>query len=477
MNILWDSQALVAATGGRPQGNMPEGVSGISIDTRTLKRGEAFFAIKGENFDGHDFGTAAIAAGAGVLVVAEEKLPALGRLAAPKIVVPDVLQALEKVGQAARSRSRAKIIAVTGSVGKTTTKAMLSRILSRAGTVHAADKSFNNHWGVPLSLARMPEDCDYAVFEIGMNHPGEITSLVGMVLPHIAVVTAVAAAHLGFFKSLDEIARAKGEIFSGVLKGGHALINRDDERWKLLSKMAAEAGIEHIWGFGEHARAQFKLMRYEPDAQGAQIDVKAAGQELSFRLGATGRHMVQNALAALGAAHLAGADLPRIVPAFDDFAAEEGRGRRHVLRRGQGTFTLIDESYNANPASMQAALRVLATAPVADGGRRIAVLGDMLELGSHSQKLHAGLAPVIADARADILLLAGAEMKALADNPPKDIQVEYRANADELQPLLLNAVRAGDTVMIKSSKSIGFSKLVEALTKHFPAAVDKPARG
>jgi len=470
LNHLWTAQELIDATGGRPWGAMPEGVTGVSIDTRTLQRGEAFFAIKGEKFDGHNFATAAMAAGAGLLVVSEEKVPALGRLSVPKLVVPDVLKALEDLGAAARKRSRARVIAVTGSAGKTTTKEMLRHILSSVGTVHAADKSFNNHWGVPLTLARMPADCDYGVFEIGMNHPGEITPLVKLVRPEIAIVTLVAAAHLGHFKSLDEIARAKGEIFSGVVPGGHALINRDDQRWALLSQMAADAGIDNIWGFGEHQRAQFKLIRHVGEGDRSVVEMKAAGQEALLRIGAPGRHMVQNALAAIGAAHLAGADLATVAQAMVGFSAEEGRGRRHELRRGAGTFTLIDESYNANPASMRAAMQVLAAAPKENGGRRIAVLGDMLELGSHSAKLHEALGGIVAESEVDLLLLAGKEMKALADSAPEGVTVEYRENAEELEPLLLETVQPGDTIMMKASKSIGFARLVNVLLKHFSSA-------
>jgi UDP-N-acetylmuramoyl-tripeptide--D-alanyl-D-alanine ligase len=244
MSDLWTSEAMVEAMGGRPFGRLPEGVPGISIDTRTLKRGEAFFAIKGERHDGHDFATAAHVAGAGLLVVAEEKLPALGRISVPMIVVVDVLAALEKLGAAARARSDAKIIAVTGSAGKTTTKEALRHALSAVGKVHASDKSFNNHWGVPLTLARMPADCGYAIFEIGMNHPGEIRPLVKLVRPHIAIVTLIAAAHLGYFKDLAEIAHAKAEIFEGVAPGGTALINRDDAHFALLQKLARKAGVK-----------------------------------------------------------------------------------------------------------------------------------------------------------------------------------------------------------------------------------------
>ena len=470
MSHLWTSEALVAAMDGRPVGHLPEGISGISIDTRTLRPGEAFFAIRGDKFDGHDFATAAMAAGAALLVVSEARLPSLGRMAMPMIVVPDVLAALEQTGAAARARTRAKVIAVTGSAGKTTTKEAMRHVLSSVGKVHASDKSFNNHWGVPLTLARMPEDCDYAIFEIGMNHPGEIRPLVKLVRPHIAVVTLIAAAHLGHFKSLDEIARAKAEIFEGVEPGGHALINRDDPRFKLLDKAAKAAGVAHVWGFGENNRAQFKLMKYKPQPDSSAIAARIDGQDICAKVGAPGRHMVQNALAVLGAAHLAGADLAKVALALSGIQAERGRGRRHTLVASAGTFTLIDESYNANPASMKAAIELLDATPVGPGGRRIAVLGDMLELGSHSAKLHGALAEIIAETNTDMVFLAGPEMKTLAEALPVDFHAEYRPGVEELLALVLKTVRAGDAVMVKSSNGIGFSRIVDALTKAFPAA-------
>jgi UDP-N-acetylmuramoyl-tripeptide--D-alanyl-D-alanine ligase len=477
MNWLWTSDALVEAMGGRPIGVMPAGITGISIDSRTLKRGEAFFAIKGEAMDGHDFATAAMKAGAGVLVVAEGKLPALGRLTAPMIVVPDVLAALEKLGMAARARSHAKIVAVTGSVGKTTTKEALRHVLSAVGKVHASAASFNNHWGVPLTLARMPEDCDYAVFEIGMNHPGEIRPLVRMVRPHVAIVTVIAAAHLGFFRNLDEIAQAKAEIFEGLEPGGAAVLNRDDPRSKLLAKLAREAGVEHIYGFGEAARATFRLVKCALYADHSTITVKIGRQEIVTRVGAPGRHIVQNVLAVLGAVHLVGADVARAALALGDLSAEVGRGRRHSLRlSAKGTATLIDESYNANPVSMRAALALLKATPVTEGGRRVAVLGDMLELGAQSEKLHAGLAEPIIEAEVDLVLLAGPHMASLAKALPGDMKVTLEATAEALKPALLAALKPGDVVMVKSSKGIGFSKLVEAMLQKFPAAAAASAQ-
>ena len=470
MTALWDTQALVAATGGRPLGKLPDTIGGISIDTRTLEPGDAFFAIKGDRFDGHNFATAAMAAGAGLMVVAEEKLPSLGRLSMPMIVVADVLKALEKVGAAARKRSKAKIIAVTGSAGKTTTKEMLRVALGAAGKVHAADKSFNNHWGVPLTLARLPADSDFAVFEIGMNHPGEIRPLVKLVRPHVAIITLIAPAHLGHFKSLEEIAQAKAEIFEGVESGGHAVVNRDDPRWKLLEAAAKSAGIANIHGFGANARANFKLLSCDLAGDHSDFTARIAGKEVSGRIGAPGRHIVQNALAVLGTAKLAGADVAKAASALAGFTAERGRGKRHVLAHKDGEIVLIDESYNANPVSMKAALELLASAPKGEKARRIAVLGDMLELGQHSAKFHTALAQNVVAAEPDIVLLAGKETAALAAALPPAIRSEYREDTDALKPLLLKMLKGGDTVMIKSSNGVGFSRLVEAVTDKFPAA-------
>ncbi|QYM73779.1 UDP-N-acetylmuramoylalanyl-D-glutamyl-2,6-diaminopimelate--D-alanyl-D-alanine ligase [Pseudochrobactrum sp. Wa41.01b-1] len=470
-DLLWKSSDMVKAMEGRPVGHLPEGITGISIDSRTLRKGEAFFAIKGDVFDGHDFATAAMAAGAGLLVVTEARLPALGKLQVPMIVVDDVLAALTRLGIASRARSKAQIIAVTGSVGKTTTKEALRHVLSDCGKVHASAASFNNHWGVPLTLARMPEDTDYGVFEIGMNHHDEIRPLVKMVQPHVAVITLIAPAHLGHFANLEEIAVAKAEIFEGVLPGGYALLNRDDKRFKQLETLAVAAGIEHIATFGENARSTYKLRDLVMKTDCSCITVSLGGQEAAVKISAPGRHIVQNMLAVMGAAHLVGADMTKVVLALASLQAEAGRGAQYRLRHGDGTFTLIDESYNANPASMRAALSLLeSTEPQGEGiekGRRIAVLGDMLELGKQSSKLHGDLARPIVDAHVNMLFIGGAHMSALKSAMPAEIQVEYRESVDELLPLVVKAVRPGDVVMIKSSKSIGFVKIVNALLKKY----------
>lgn len=465
---LWNSADLVEAMEGRPVGTLPAGIIGVSIDTRTLKEGEAFFAIKGEQFDGHDFATSAMAAGAALLVVAEKRLASFGNLKVPMIVVEDVLEALIKLGIAARKRSKAQIIAVTGSVGKTTTKEALRLALAPSGKVHASVASFNNHWGVPLTLARMPADADFGIFEIGMNHPDEIRPLVKMVQPHVALITLIGPAHLGQFANQEAIAVAKAEIFEGVIPGGYALLNRDDKRFKQLDGLARAAGIEHILSFGENARSDYQLREVKLLPDCSCIVMRYGKEEAAIKIGAAGRHIVQNILGVIGAVHLVGGDVAKAGMAMAQFAAEEGRGARYTLQHPDGVFTLIDESYNANPTSMRAALTVLKQTEPKDGGRRIAVLGDMLELGRQSGKLHADLARPIVDAGVNIMFIGGAEMAVLKLALPGDIHIEYSKDVEGLMPLVLKTVRPGDVVMVKSSKSIAFSRIVKALIAQFP---------
>jgi UDP-N-acetylmuramoyl-tripeptide--D-alanyl-D-alanine ligase len=475
MNRLWTGQAMVEAMGGRPVGSLPQTVGGISIDTRTLQKGDAFFAIKGERFDGHNFASAAIAAGASLMVVSEAKLPAMGRVTIPLIVVDDVLEALGKLGRAARARSDAKIVAITGSVGKTTTKALLARALAASGTVHAATASYNNHWGVPLTLARMPAEAQFGVFEIGMNHAGEIRPLVRMVRPHVAVVTTIAPAHLGHFGSLEEIAAAKAEIFEGLEATGAAVLNRDNALFETLRKAAVACGVDHIYSFGEHEDADFRLLDVTLHADSSEIRAQIGPEIVEATIGAPGRHIVHNALAVLGAVWLAEGDVRAAARALASATAEKGRGQRHRLTlEGGGSFTLIDESYNANPTSVRAALRLLADTPVAGSGRRIAVLGDMLELGSFSNAMHAELAGPVTESGVDRLYLAGPEMAALREALPESLPVTHCEGAEAVAALLKEEIGPGDAVMVKSSLGLGFGKVVSALIEAFPAAGATP---
>ncbi|KAA0972579.1 UDP-N-acetylmuramoylalanyl-D-glutamyl-2,6-diaminopimelate--D-alanyl-D-alanine ligase [Aureimonas fodinaquatilis] len=461
---LWTGEAILAATGGRPIGNMPESITGVSIDTRTVKPGEAFFAIKGERFDGHDFLSAAVASGASLLVVSEKRLPALARFSIPLLVVDDVLKAMERLAVVARMRTRANVIAITGSVGKTTTKEALRHALAACGTVHASAASFNNHWGVPLSLARLPEDTDFAIFEIGMNHPGEIRPLVKLVQPHVAIVTLIAPAHLGHFRDLQEIAEAKGEIFEGLAAGGAAIVNADDPFGPHLANMARAAGAMRITSFGEAATAEYRLMRYQKLDGGSSMEARIDGVNVDVRLASAGRHLAQNVLAVLGAVDLVGGDLARAAAALAGWRAGKGRGARHdaALPDG-GSFQVIDESYNANPASMRASIAVLASTEPGPGGRRVAVMGDMLELGEHADQLHGELAQPLAEAAVDAVFLVGPAIRVLADALQGQIACQWFGSVQELQARLKEYLKAGDVVMLKASNGIGLARVVEGL--------------
>ena len=472
MSLLWTAQEMIEAMDGRPVGALPDGVTGISIDSRTVGAGDAFFAIKGERFDGHDFASVAVANGASLLVVSESKLPALGRLTAPMIVVNDVLAALEDLGRASRARSEARIIAVTGSVGKTSSKEMLRQALEPSGEVHASVASFNNHWGVPLTLARMPASTAFGVFEIGMNHPDEIRPLVKMVRPHIALITTIAAAHMGNFKNLTEIAAAKSEIMEGLVEDGHVLLNRDNEKYGWLKKRAGELGVAHVHSFGENPKADYRLLKCKLLPDCSTITARIGAEDVAAKIGAPGRHQVQNALAVLGAVQLAGANLAKAIHALSRLSAEKGRGARHELKIDGGNFVLIDESYNANPASMRAALDLMRDTPVRLRGRRIAVLGDMLEMGRFSEQVHRDLAGPVREAGADMVCLAGPEMRALRDELGTTIETVYRDEAPELAEYLRTVLRDGDVVMVKSSLGIGFGRIVKALLDNYPVLSD-----
>jgi UDP-N-acetylmuramoyl-tripeptide--D-alanyl-D-alanine ligase len=467
---LWTYDDFLAATGGRRQGAAPEDVTGISIDSRTLVPGDAFFAIKGDAHDGHDFATMALAKGAATAVVADSRLAGLGRSKGCLTIVDDVLDALRRLGVAARARSSAGIVAVTGSVGKTGTKEMLAAALAPDGEVHYSPASFNNHWGVPLTLARMPVSAKYGVFEIGMNHAGEIEPLVKMVRPDVAIITTVEPVHLEYFKDVKAIARAKAEIFLGVVPGGVAVLNRDNPHYTLLAKLAKEAGIERIVSFGEHKKADLRLDLVSLKPECSCVSATIFGERVSYKLGAPGRHLVQNSIAVLGAVSLLGADMAKAVMAFASLKPPKGRGERHRIQFAHGSGVLIDESYNANPASMAAAIALLGQAVPTKSGRRIAVLGDMRELGKTSAKLHAGLADALAAADVQTVFLAGPLMHALWDVLPADQRGGWAESAAELAPLVLKTLQPGDVVMVKGSNASRTGAIVEAIRTRFAPA-------
>lgn len=461
--MLWTIDAMIEAMGARAVGTTPDGITGISIDSRTIRKGEAYFAIKGDVHDGHKFVAGAHKNGGAVSVIAENRLDRLEGETGPLLVVNDVLGALEKLGIAARARAHAKIIAVTGSVGKTTTKEALRTALSPSGAVHASDKSFNNHWGVPLTLARMPQETDFGVFEIGMNHPNEITPLVKMVRPHVAIITNVAAVHLGGFESVDEIAKAKAEIFDGLDANGTAVLNADDERVGLLREMAEAKGVINTVTFGEDGDANAHVNKLVQHGSCTCLTADILGYSMVVKIGAPGRHIVQNVLAVLATAELVGADLAEAGLAMANLSAVKGRGQQHKLMSSTGPFRLIDESYNANPTSMRAALALLATAQTKGRGRRIAVMGDMLELGPTSRELHAELVDAVSENSIDMVYLAGPEMNALSEKLNGSLPCKHADSIDDLIEPITTELRGGDVIMAKASLGMGFAKLIDHL--------------
>ena len=471
---LWSTDAMAAAMGAEPAGPLPRSVSGLSIDSRTIAPGEAFFAIKGENRDGHEFVSGALARGAGLTVVAGARRAELAA-DVPVLIVPDVLAGLTDLARAARARSNARIVGVTGSVGKTGTKEALRLALSASGETHASAASYNNHWGVPLSLARLPQEAKFGVFELGMNHAGEITPLTRLVRPHVAVITTIEPVHLEYFGSLEAIADAKAEIFLGVEPGGAVVLNRDNGQYARLARAARAAGVARVLSFGEHQDADARLskMALQPDC--SVVTASILGTETTYKLGAPGRHIVQNSLAVLAAASLMGADLALAALALAALRAPIGRGARVTLELPGGTALLIDESYNANPASMRAALSLLGQAPIGAQGRRIAVLGDMLELGPEGPALHRDLAQPIVECDVDLVFCAGPLMRGLWEALPSDYRGEHAPDAATLEPKVLAAVHAGDAIMVKGSLGSRMGPIARALATRFaPRAVAEP---
>ncbi len=433
----------------------PFAADGVSIDTRTVAAGDLFIALHGENRDGHEFVAAALSRGAAGALVDRDPpdLPP----DAPLLRVADTLGGLTAIGAAARARFTGRLVAVTGSVGKTTTKEMLRRILAAAGPTHAAVASYNNHWGVPLTLARMPRDAAFCVAEIGMNHPGEIAPLARLAQPHVAVITTIAPVHIGHMGSLEAIAAEKGAVLSGLVPGGTALLPADSP---YLAILTAAAGTARILRFGRAAAAEVRLLDAASDADGVNVSMALDGTPLRCRLAAPGAHMAMNAVAAIAAAVALGVAPHHASAALDGFTAVSGRGaRRRLALPDGGEALLLDESYNASAPSIRAALAVLGLQPAA---RRIAVLGDMLELGDASAAEHEGLAADVV-AQADLLFACGPEMRRLYDAVPASMQAGHALTSADLAPHVVAALRPGDAVLVKGSLGSRMANVIAAL--------------
>jgi UDP-N-acetylmuramoyl-tripeptide--D-alanyl-D-alanine ligase len=492
MSPLWTAHDLAEATGGSMVA--PFDATGVSIDTRTLAPGDLFIALHGENGDGHRFVGDALAKGAAGAMVHQD-VPGATNL----LHVDDTLAALGRLGGYARARFAGRVVAVTGSVGKTTTKEMLRCVLSALGPVHAAVASYNNHWGLPLTLARLPSDAAFCVVEIGMNHVGEIAPLARLARPHVAVITAIEKAHIGFLGSIEAIADEKASVMAGLEPGAAAVLPTDTPLFPRL-RAAADAAGARVIGFGADAAADMRLVDITTDAEGSEVAATLDGVPTRFRINAPGRHMAMNALAALAAANAAATPPPlvgggwgegavgasprrtpppnlgplrgpspqgegesshssRIIRALETFAPLTGRGARRRIALPGGTALLLDESYNGNPASIRAALSVLALQPAR---RRIAVLGDMLELGEAGPSEHTALTPDVA-AAADLVFACGPLMRHLFNALPDHKRAAHAADSTALAPLVAHAVAAGDAVLVKGSLGSRMRHVVDAL--------------
>jgi len=439
-----------------------QNISGISIDTRTIKQGDLFVALHGDNSDGHAYAVKAIENGATAIMVDHE---ISGIAMDRQIIVPDTLKGLEKLAHAARNRSHAKIIGITGSVGKTGTKEMLRSALSDQGKTHASIKSYNNHWGVPLSVASMPADCDYGVFEMGMNHADEITPLSKIVRPDIAIITTIAAVHIeAFDDGLEGIARAKAEIFDGMEEGGIAILNRDLEQYDFLLSLAKDNKLRVI-SFGEHIQSDIRMTQCVEASNGTHSHACLMGQGGEFTLPIAGKHLAMNALAVLAAVHFSGADLDKAINSLQAQEYTTGRGARETINMGDpnNPVILIDESYNASPVAMKAAFKVLSLINPKRPGRRIAILGDMLELGKDSAQYHADLAAPLCAANVDVVYTCGQQMKNLYDALPANQRGKHADNSDQLAKIITESLIPGDVVMVKGSLGSKMSVIVEAL--------------
>jgi len=471
-SVLWTAAEAAVATGGR--NNADWRANGVSIDSRTIARDDLFVALKGPSFDGHNYVEPALNGGAAAGLVSH--MPARLGADAPLLMVDDTMDALNALAVAARSRSTAQIVAVTGSAGKTSTKEALRHILSNQGRTSASLSSFNNHWGVPLSLSRMPADAAYGVFEIGMNHAGEISPLAQLVRPHVVIITNVERAHTEFFPSVEAIADAKAEIFDGLVDGGTVILNRDNLHFDRLVQAAKARDVKNILSFGMNDSADARLLHVALEPLSSTVLADIGGRKIEYRIGVPGQHWVMNSLAVLAAIHALGADMDKAAGALAGLASLEGRGRVHRIGpEGQG-FTLIDESYNANPASVRAAIETLGRMSPNSDGRRVAVLGGMRELGMESAAIHAEMAEVLIENGIDLFHAAG-EMGEAYGLTPAGMRGALGDSGADIVDHVMDDIRPGDVVMVKGSNASRMNVVVAALLSSADHPTNRPGGG
>ncbi len=457
--VLWTAEDAAKATGGEAKGSW--NATGLSIDTRSLQWGELFVPLK-DIRDGHDFIPNARAAGASAVISENPNEQA------PALIVKDSLQAMRDLAIAARKRSDAKRIAVTGSVGKTSLKEAISAICQTAGRTHKSMKSFNNHWGVPLTLAGMPRDTEYGVFEVGMNHAGELADLSPLIAPDVAVITKIAPAHLAHFKDVSAIAAAKAEIFEGLGKGGMAVLNRDDDYFDYLQDKAAKREATIIT-FGEHEDSDVQISNIESSAGEQKANLTINGKAYMLVLPLDGAHWIQNAACAIAATTSVGIKIETALTALSGFRALPGRGEALDVKLDGKLFTLIDDSYNANPESMRAAISTLGTRA---RGRKLAVLGDMFELGKDELALHAALSEPLESADVSRVIFLGECMRALKGALPREMRGLWARDWEAALAALRQELKDGDTVLVKGSNATGLGRLVAAIRKEQKGVAD-----
>lgn len=456
---IWTASEAAQATGGTVGSDWM--ASGVSIDTRTLEPGDLFAAIKGPNHDGHNHVSAALAKGAAAAMVESRLQDTVS--ADMLLTVKDTVQGLRDLAAASRARSAAKICAVTGSVGKTGTKEMLAAALAAQGKVTSTAGNLNNHYGLPLSLARMPADCDYGVFEMGMNHAGEISPLSKLARPHVAIITTVAPVHIEYFKDIEGIADAKAEVFDGLLEGGTAVISRDSPHFDRLAAKARDAGAKMVWGFGIHSFSNARLLAYVPDETGARVEASVGSKHLKYRLAMRGKHWALNSIAVLAAAGSMGADLDIAAETLASVAPTKGRGQVFSVKVDGGKIDVIDETYNASPVAVRAAFDVLAASKPGRGGRRVVVLGDMLELGDHATTEHMALVEDIKAHDFDLVFACGQYMSDILDALPEELHGARSGSSAQLAPYVVSKIRAGDLVLVKGSAGSHMGKVIDAI--------------
>ncbi|MDB5393845.1 MAG: murF [Rhodospirillales bacterium] len=469
MSALWTAQDAALATGAAPVPGAAWTAGGVSIDTRAVAPRDLFVALKGPRFDGHDFVRAALANGAAAAMV-DRPMP--GADPTRLLAVSDTQAGLEALAIAARARSSARIVAITGSVGKTGTKEALAALLGAQGATHASSGNLNNQIGMPLSLARMPAAAQFGIFEIGMNHAGEIAPLSRMLRPHVVIITNVEAVHLEYFADVEAIAEAKAEIFAGMNTDDTAILNRDNLHFARLSARAKARGIDRVWGFGEAAGAEAHLVSVVLDPAGSAVEATILGRPVGFRLPLPGRHQVQNALAVLLAVAAVGGNVEAAAKALERLAPVKGRGVTSEIQIEGGSFKIIDESYNASPAAVRAAVAVLGMIQPLAGGRRMVALGDMLELGEGGPAAHADLAYALITAGIDRVFTTGRLMRHLQDALPARMKGGHTGDSTALGPLVAASASPGDIVLVKGSAGSRMDAVVTALRGRAQSATE-----